>query len=225
MFLIDHLINFSVRNRMFVLLGTLAFALFGIRAFMTTTFDALPDLTGVQVQVLTTSPGMSSEEIEMLVTVPIERAMGGLPGLVTMRSRSRAGISAISMVFSDDADPWLARQIVKERLDQSREDIAETAGTPEVAPPSTGLGEVYQFTLSSSWRKPSELYRIFQRDIGPRLRALSGVVEVNAWGAGAPRLEIQLDRRYCRPYSRSMSRMHFCHRTEENRFGSNSCSW
>lgn len=193
MMILDHLIQFSVRNRMFVLVGTLVFAIFGVRAFMTTTFDALPDLTGIQVQVLTTSPGMSSEEIEMLVTVPIERAMGGLPGLQTMRSRSRAGISAISLVFDDSADPWLARQMVKERLDQSRGDIPESAGTPEVAPPSTGLGEVYQFTLRSDWRKPGELYRIFQKDVAPRLRALPGVVEVNAWGAGAPRLEVQLD--------------------------------
>ena len=192
-FLIDQLINFSVRNRLYVLIGTLVFAAFGVRAFLITRFDALPDLTGIQVQVLTTSPGMSSEEIEMLVTVPIERAMGGLPGLQTMRSKSRAGISAISLVFADNADPWLARQMVKERLDQSLEDIPPSAGRPEVAPPSTGLGEVYQFTLSSSWRSPSDLYRIFQKDIAPRLKTLAGVVEVNAWGAGAPRLEVQLD--------------------------------
>ncbi len=193
MIILDALIGFSVRNRAFVLAGVLVFALIGIRAFMTTTFDAFPDLTGVQVQVLTTSPGMSSEEIERLVTVPVERAMGGLPGLETLRSKSRAGISAISLVFEDSTNPWLARQMVKERLDQSREDIPESAGAPEVAPPSTGLGEVYQFTLSSETRKPRELYRIFQRDIAPRIRALPGVVEVNAWGAGAPRLELHLD--------------------------------
>ena len=193
MFIIDHLISFSVRNRAFVLIGTLVFALLGIRAFMTTTFDAFPDLTGVQVQVVTASPGMSSNEIETLVTVPIERAMGGLPGMEGMRSRSRAGISSITLIFRDNADPWLARQMVKERLDQARDAIPESAGAPEVAPPSTGLGEVYQFTLSSDVRKPEELYRIFQRDIAPRLRAVDGVVEVNAWGAGAPRLEIHLD--------------------------------
>lgn len=193
MVLIDWLISASVRNKFFVLIGVLAFAGFGVHSFLNTTFDAFPDLTNVQVQVLTSSPGMSSEEIETLVTVPIERAMGGLPDLVMQRSRSRAGISAITLIFEDGTDIWLARQMVKERLDLAREDIPPSAGTPEVAPPSTGLGEVYQFTLRSTRMTLPQLYRLFQRDVAPRLRTVDGVVEVNAWGGGEPRLEIQLD--------------------------------
>jgi len=193
MWLIHRLIEASVRNRWFVIVGVLVFAVLGVRSFMTATFDAFPDLTNVQVQVLTSSAGMSSEEIEKLVTAPIERAMGGLPGMANLRSKSRAGISAVTVVFEDGTDLWRARQLVKERLDLARDDIPEAAGIPEIAPPSTGLGEVYQFTVRAEGMPTHELYRVFQRQIAPRLRSVPGVVEVNAWGGGAPQLELHLD--------------------------------
>jgi len=191
--MIDRLIAFCVHNRMLVLPTTLVFVLFGIYSFRTAVFDAFPDLTGVQVQILTANPGMSSEEIEKLVTVPVERSLSGLPGLVELRSRSRTGISAVTAVFRDSTDLYLARQLVKERLDLAREEIPETAGLPEIAPPSTGLGEVYQMTIRGEGLTPYETYRIFERDIAPRLRTVEGVVEVNAWGGGSPRLEIRAD--------------------------------
>ncbi len=191
--LLEALVRASVRNRFFVLAGTLVFAAFGAWSFHTMTFDAFPDLTNVQVQVVTASPGMASSEVEMLVTVPIERSLGGLPGVQQVRSLSRAGVSAITVVFEDGTDPWLARQLTKERLDLARGDIPPEAGTPELGPPSTGLGEVYQFTLASDRHPMPELYRIFERDVAPRLRTVDGVVEVNAWGAGAPQLHVRVD--------------------------------
>jgi cobalt-zinc-cadmium resistance protein CzcA len=193
MSLLEHLIAWSVRNRLFVALGVLVFLGVGIVSFQRMTFDAFPDLTNVQVQVLTSSPGMGSEEIELLVTLPVERALGGTPGLVELRSLSRTGVSAITAVFEDGTPLWLARQQVQERLVSARDAIPDSAGSPEMAPPSTGLGEVYQFTLSSDRHSPPELYRIFERDVAPRLQGVEGVVGVNAWGGGAPRLEVIFD--------------------------------
>lgn len=191
--MIHRLVEMSVRQRGWVLLVVVFATALGLRTASTLRFDAFPDLTNVQVQVLTSSPGMGTEEVEQLVTVPIERALGGSPGLVTLRSLSRPGISAVTAVFADDVDLWLARQVVAERVATARSGMPEAAGTPELAPPSTGLGEVYQFTVTSDRHERAELYRVFQRDVAPRLRSLQGVVDVNAWGAGAPQLDVRVD--------------------------------
>jgi cobalt-zinc-cadmium resistance protein CzcA len=156
-------------------------------------FDAFPDLTNTQVQVVTASPGMDSREIEGLVTAPIERAMGGVPGVAELRSLSRTGISSVTVVFKDGTDLWRARQLVRQQVDAARADIPEGAGDPELGPPSTGLGEVYQFTMRSDRHTMPELYRLFERDVAPRLRRVPGVVEVNAWGGGRPQLDVALD--------------------------------
>ncbi|PKN54188.1 MAG: CusA/CzcA family heavy metal efflux RND transporter [Deltaproteobacteria bacterium HGW-Deltaproteobacteria-14] len=191
--IINWIISASVRNRLFVLIGVVVFVGVGVVSFGNMTFDAFPDLTNVQVQVLTATPGMGASEVEQLVTVPVERSLGGVPGLTQLRSMSRTGISAITAVFEDGTDRWLARQLVKERLDLARSEIPAEAGTPELAPPTTGLGEVYQFTVSSDRMRLPDLYRLFQRDIAPRLRTVPGVVEVNAWGGGAPELHVLVD--------------------------------
>lgn len=191
--MIDRLIAGSVQHRLLVLLLTGLAVIGGLLSLQRMTFDAFPDLTNVQVQVLTTAPGMASEEVELLVTLPVERSLGGLAGVEELRSVSRPGVSSVTIVFEDGTDPWLARQMVKEQVDVARGDIPEAAGTPELAPPTTGLGEVYQFTLASDDHAPWDLYRIFQRDVAPRLRAVDGVVEVNAWGAGVPQLDVRVD--------------------------------
>lgn len=193
MFVIHHLIAASVRHRLFVVLGVLAFVVIGFWSLQRMTFDAYPDLTNVQVQVLTSSPGMASEEVEFLITLPIERALSSVPGVEELRSMSRTGISAITVVFEDGTDIWHARQLVKEQLDSAREEIPDSAGQPEIGPNTTGLGEVFQFTVSSDRHNPNELYRIFERDIAPRLLTVPGIVEVSAWGGGAPQLEALLD--------------------------------
>lgn len=189
----EALIAVSVRHRWLVILLVMLAVGLGLRTVQSMTFDAFPDLTNVQVQVVTSSPGLGAEEVELLVTRPLERSLGGLPGLVEVRSLSTSGVSAITAVFEDDVDRWRARQIVKEQVDLARDEIPDIAGTPQLAPPSTGLGEVWQFTMRSDDRSPADLYRLFQRDVAARLRGVPGVVEVNAWGAGAPQLDVQLD--------------------------------
>ncbi len=191
--LLDWLIEFSVKNRLFVLVGVAAFVVLGIFGMRQTTFDAFPDLTNVQVQVVTASPGMAPKETELLVTLPLERELGGLPGIEELRSLSRTGISSVTVVFEDGTDLWHARQLVKQRLDAARDKIPEGVESPQIGPPATGLGEVYQFTVSSDQHTNHELYRIFQRDIQPRILAVDGVVEVNAWGGTAPQVDVELD--------------------------------
>lgn len=190
---LEFLIAASVRQRGVVVVLTALFALWGAWSLSKLKLDAFPDLTNVQVQVVTASAGMSSLEVEQLITVPIERALGGVPGVTELRSLSRTGISAVTVVFEDGTPLWQARQLVQARVTDAREQIPASAGAPELGPPSTGLGEVYQFTVRSDRHSLPQLYRIFERDIAPRLRSVPGVVEVNAWGGGRPQLEVRLD--------------------------------
>lgn len=191
--LLHQLISWSVRQRYMVLFGTFLFACAGIFALKQMKFDAFPDLTNVQVQVVTASPGMDSKTVESLVTTPLERALGGVPNMEVVRSISRAGVSSITIVFKEGTDLWHARQLIKERVDSVRDQIPDDAGQPELAPPSTGLGEVYQFVVRSPEHSTPELYRIFEQHIAPRLRTVDGVVEVNAWGGGRPQLDVLLN--------------------------------
>ena len=182
-----------MRHRWLVLALTLIFAGVGVHAFRSMVYDAFPDLTNVQVQVLTTAPGLGAEEVERLVTLPVERSLGGAPGVETVRSLSRPGVSAVSVIFSDGTDPWRARQVVAEQIATARSEIPPDAGVPQLGPRTTGLGEVYEVSVRSDDRSAAELYRLFERDIAPRIRTVPGVVEVNAWGAGDPRLEVNVD--------------------------------
>lgn len=190
---LNRLIAGSVAHPVVVLIALSGFIGLGLWSLDRITFDAFPDLTNVQVQVLTASPGMASEEVELLVTLPVERALSGTPRLKTLRSLSRTGISSVTAVFEDGTDLYFARQLIQSRLKGAEGDIPPTAGTPEMAPPTTGLGEVYQFTFQSDRHPLPTLARIFERDVAPRLRTIPGVVEVNVWGGGTPQVHVDVD--------------------------------
>jgi cobalt-zinc-cadmium resistance protein CzcA len=184
-------IDACVTHRALVLALTLVAVVLGLVSLQRMTFDAFPDLTNVQVQVLTSSPGLGSEEVERLVTMPVERALGGVADVRQLRSVSRPGVSSVTVIFADGVDPWRARQMVAERVAGAA--VPEGVASPELAPMTTGLGEIYQFTLASDDLPPYELTRLFERDVAPRLRAVDGVVEVNVWGGGAPQVDVWLD--------------------------------
>ncbi len=180
--MIEALVARSVASRRAVLVATALFAMVGVAASAWLRFDALPDVTGQQVLVLTSAPGLTPEEVERLVTRPLETSLGGMPNLVTTRSVSRYGLSAITTIFEDGTDIYRARQVVTERLATATAELPPSVEAPELGPVTGGLGEVYHLTLSSPDRSPSELLELAERRVAPLLRGAPGIVEVNTWG-------------------------------------------
>ncbi|MCA9768716.1 MAG: efflux RND transporter permease subunit, partial [Gemmatimonadetes bacterium] len=180
-----NVIAFALRNRLLVLAMTAGLVGLGLWSMARLPIDAVPDVTNVQVQVNTNAPGLSPFEVEQQITLPVELAMFGLPELDEIRSISKFGLSQVTVVFKDGTDIYFARQQVQERLQLSREDIPERLGTPEMGPISTGLGEIFQYTLStdSIARQDSTFLRTVQDWIvALQLRAVDGVAEVNSFG-------------------------------------------
>lgn len=180
--MIEALVTWSIRHRVLVVVGVGLLAVASLLTGRALRFDALPDVTGRQVIVLTEAPGLAPEEVELRVTRPIETALGGLPGLATQRSISRYGISSITAVFDEDTDLLRARQLVQERLSTVEDRLPEGSSPPELGPLTGGLGEIYQFILRSDSRSPAELLELVELRLAPVLRSIPGVVEVNTWG-------------------------------------------
>ena len=186
---LGRLVRIALRQRLLVVVLAALVCAFGIRASMKLSVDAFPDVTNVQVQVATEALGRSPEEIERFVTIPLEIAMTGLPGLVEMRSLNKSGLSIITLVFTDQTDVYFARQLVTERLIEVRGNLPPGI-SPVLGPVSTGLGEVYQYTLDhpdDGQREltPQELAerRIVQDwVVRPLLRSIPGVAEINSQG-------------------------------------------
>src|SRR6478609_2228511 len=180
------IVRLMLRQRLLVVVVSLALCAAGIYAAKNLSVDAFPDVTNIQVQVATVAVGRSPEEIERLVTVPVEIAMTGLPGLVEMRSLNKSGLSIITLVFTDRTDVYFARQLVTERLIEVASRMPAGV-TPVLGPVSTGLGEVYQYTLDhpndgKRSLTPAELAerRIVQDwVVRPMLRSIPGVAEIN----------------------------------------------
>jgi len=197
--MINQIIHFSVKNRLFVFLMTILLILLGLRAFETLSIDAVPDITNTQVQINTQVTGLVPEEIERMVTFPIEYAMNGIPDVETIRSVSRFGISQVTVIFNDDADVLKSRQLVSEKL----QNLELPKGvTPEMGPISTGLGEIYHYAVEA--KKPEtdpekrliqlmELRSLQDWFIKPRLLNVKGVVEVNTIGGYEKQFFIQPD--------------------------------
>jgi cobalt-zinc-cadmium resistance protein CzcA len=188
---IARLVGFAIDRRAFVIGLWLLMAGVAVVVSRGLELDALPDLTNNQVQILTRAPGLTPEEIELRVTRPIETALGGLPGLVTHRSTSRYGLSAVAAIFDDEIDTFRARQLTGERL----AGVVLPAGVdrPEIGPMTGGLGEVFHFTLTSPTRTAGELLELAQHKVVPQLRSVPGVVEVNTWGGAQRTLEVRVD--------------------------------
>ena len=141
--MIEKIVRLSLQQRLLVVIVAIALMVAGLLATKKLSVDAFPDVTNVQVQVAAEAPGKSPEEVERFVTIPIELGMTGLPGLTEMRSLNRNGLSIITLVFTEKTDIYFARQLVTERLIEVASKMP-IGITPVLAPPSTGLGEVYQ---------------------------------------------------------------------------------
>jgi cobalt-zinc-cadmium resistance protein CzcA len=194
--MVQRIIHWSLHNRFIVLIASLLILGMGFVAATQIPLDAVPDLTNVQVQVLTNSPALGPEEVEQFITFPIENAMSGVPNVDEIRSISRFGLSAVTVTFHDGTDIYWARNQVNERLQRARENIPPGMGTPELGPIATGMSEIYQFEVRS---KPgfkyslSELRSMLDWQIAFQLRSVQGVVEVNTFGGELKTYEIQVD--------------------------------
>ncbi|MFN7835148.1 MAG: efflux RND transporter permease subunit [Burkholderiaceae bacterium] len=187
--MLHSLIRGALSQRLVILVFALILAAFGIRASQKLSVDAFPEVTTVQVQIATEAPGRSPEEIERFVTVPLEIAMTGLPGLTDMRSLNKSGLSIITLVFTDATNVYFARQLVMERLIEVGSKMP--AGiTPVLGPVTTGLGEVYQYTLDhpDDGKRALTVAELTERRtvqdwvVRPLLRSIPGVAEINSQG-------------------------------------------
>jgi cobalt-zinc-cadmium resistance protein CzcA len=201
------LIESALKNRFLVLLATALVAGGGILAMRRLPIDAVPDITNVQVQVLTNAPALGPVEVEQFLTFPIETAMSGLPGIEEIRSVSKFGLSAVTVVFKDGTDIYHARQLINERLLAAREEIPEGFGDPEMGPISTGLGEIYQFEVKGDGYSPMELRTILDWFVAFQLKKVPGVVEINTFGGELKTYEVQLDPRQLIQHEIPLSRV------------------
>lgn len=198
--MIDKILEFAVRQRVLVLMGALALLLLGLWSATKLPMDAIPDITGVQAQVNTTVPALAPDEVEKLVTMPLEMALGGVAGVTEMRSLSRFGLSQITLQFTDNTDIYRARQLVTERL-QSASDSLPPGLIPKLNPITTGLGEVFYYTVDYSpdaahapARREAqlmELWQIHEYIIKPQLRTVPGIAEINAYGGYVKQIVVQ----------------------------------
>src|SRR3990172_7994210 len=147
--MLNKLIGLALKEQLLIIVAAIFLIIFGIYSFQKLPIDAFPDVTNIQVQIISEAPGMSPIEVEKLVTFPIEIQMSGLPRLVELRSRSKPALSLITVVFEDDVDIYFDRQLVLVRLIVAKEKLPPSA-EPALGPVSTGLGEIYQYTLEST---------------------------------------------------------------------------
>ena len=198
--MIRSLISWALAQRVVVVALALALAGLGLAGMRKLSVDAFPDVTNVQVQVAAEAPGRPPEEVERFVTVPIEIAMRGIPGLVEMRSLNRNGLALVTLVFSDDTDVYFARQVALERLIEVAPRMPDGV-VPVLGPVSTGLGEVYQYTLEhpGDGTKPLTLAQLKERRdlqdwvVRPALRSVPGVADVNSQGGYVRQYQVILN--------------------------------
>ncbi|NOQ27576.1 MAG: CusA/CzcA family heavy metal efflux RND transporter [Bacteroidales bacterium] len=196
--MINQIINFSIKNKLIVILFTLTIAAFGLFAIMQIPVGAVPDITNNQVQVITTSGNLSTQDVEQFLTYPVELEMANLPGVLEIRSISKFGLSVVTIVFEDNIGSYLPRQLIAEKIKSATANIPEGFGTPEMGPITTGLGEIYQYILDTKpgyedRYSPMEMRTIQDWVVKRQLSGIPGVVEVNTWGGFLKQYEIAIN--------------------------------
>ncbi len=191
------IINFSIRNKFIVLLFTAFIALVGLYSLSQIPIGAVPDVTNNQVQVITTSTSLSTQDMEQFVTYPVELEMANLPGVQEIRSVSKFGLSVVTIVFEDDMGTYLPRQLIAEKIKSASSRIPEGFGSPEMGPITTGLGEIYQYILDVEPKykdqyTSTDLRTIQDWIVKRQLSGIPGVVEVNTWGGHLKQYEVAI---------------------------------
>src|SRR5215210_5317699 len=196
--MLNNIIAFSIKNKLIIGLFVLALIGYGIYEFTKLPIDAVPDITDNQVQVITAAPALGAPDIERLITFPIEQANSNIPGLKEIRSFSRFGLSLITIVFDDDVDVYWARQQVTERLKIAEDQIPKGIGSPELAPVTTGLGEIYQYVLKpkhgyEAKYTATELRTIQDWIVKRQLISVKGIADVSSFGGRVKQYEIAIN--------------------------------
>ncbi|MBL9038615.1 MAG: efflux RND transporter permease subunit, partial [Archangium sp.] len=191
--MLSAIVRWSLHNRPIVLIATALFVAVGLHSATQLPIDAVPDVTNVQVQVITSAPALSPVEVEQYVTVPVERAMAGIPKTTEVRSISKYGLSVVTVVFRDDTDISWARQLVSERMREAQDGVPAQYGQPELGPITSGLGEIFQFVVRNDALDLMQLEEVLDWYIGPQLRMVPGVVEVNSFGGEERQYQVVLD--------------------------------
>ena len=196
--MLSYIIQYSLKNKLIILLLTGAIVAFGIYALVNIPIGAVPDVTNNQVQVITTSRDLSTQDIEQFITYPVELEMANLPGVKEIRSISKFGLSVVTIVFEDRLGTFLPRQLIAEKIKTASEKIPQGFGTPEMGPISTGLGEIYQYVLEVDPQYKDrysimDLRTIQDWIVRRQLSGIAGVVEVNTWGGFLKQYEVGLN--------------------------------
>ena len=210
--MLGKLVELSLRYKFLVLVAFAVIAFAGVRAITSLPIDAFPDVTPVQVNIYTESPGLAAEDVEQLLTFPVESGMAGLPGVQEIRSVSLFGLSYVSVYFEDAMDIYFARRLVMERLQEVSDRIPEGYGTPEMGPNTSGLGQVFWYTLERAdarLAKPSDMDLRTWQDWSVRLilRTAPGVDDVMSWGGQERQYQAQIDPRKLLKYGLSYRRV------------------
>ena len=192
------IVHFSIRKKLFVILTTLMLLIGGIYAMLTLPIDAVPDITNNQVQIVTVSPTLAPQEVEQLITFPIEVAMSNVMNVQEIRSVSRFGLSLVTVVFKESVPTMTARQLVSEQIQMVAGEIPSELGVPEMMPITTGLGEIYQYVLKvkpgyESRYDAMELRTIQDWIVKRQLSGIPGIVEINSFGGYLKQYEVSVD--------------------------------
>lgn len=196
--MLDKIISFSIKNKFIIGLMTFALIIWGVWSASKLPIDALPDITNNQVQIITLCPTLAGQEVEQLVTYPIEQSIANLPDLEELRSISRFGLSVITVVFDDKVNIYFARQLINERLKEAESKIPKGVGTPELAPVSTGLGEIYQYIIhpqKGSEKKYTAMDLRTMQDwiVARQLYGTAGIAEINSFGGQLKQYEVAVN--------------------------------
>lgn len=196
--MIERIIRFSINSKLIIILLTLTIALFGVYALTQIPVGAVPDITNNQVQVITTSRNLSTQDVEQFITYPVELEMSNLPGVKEIRSVSKFGLSVVTIVFEENLGTYLPRQLIAEKLKAAAANIPEGFGEPDMGPISTGLGEIYQYVLDvkpgyETRYTTTDLRTIQDWFVKRQLSGIPGVVEVNTWGGYLKQYEVAVD--------------------------------
>ncbi len=191
--MLEKLIDLSLANRMLVISLVLIMGALGVYSAVNLPIDAVPDMTNIQVQIVTEAGALSPLEVEQYVTTPVELTMSGLPSVEEIRSISKFGLSLVTVVFHEGTDVFRARQLITERLIDAADRVPKGYGIPKLNPLTTALGEILQFEVRGEGFSPMELRTILEWQIAPRLRQVPGITEINSHGGYYQSFEVQPD--------------------------------